>query len=264
MSLLNKMFSTIGIGSANVNTLFFNELFRPGESVKGEVFVKGGSVEQNVDSIYFKIISTYEDEIEIENSKGDEEDINITRNAVITEFQISEPFTINKNQTKKFDFDFLLPLDTPVTAGKTKTWVETGLDIKMAVDPTDKDYIHIQPHPLMDAVIGSAVDMGLEVYKVVCEPAPRNMNMRVPFMQEFSLRPVEGHFKKLLEEVELVFTPLNNGFMVFMEIDRKLQGVHGRLVKMMGTDETMVKFPINYDNLDGLTVRLIKLIEQHC
>ncbi|MBF0303017.1 MAG: sporulation protein [Desulfamplus sp.] len=263
MSFFNKMLSKIGVGSASVETELFNEIFTPGELIRGKVTVKGGSVEQNIDSIYFKIKSTYEDEIDIENGQ-DEDEINITRNALIGNFQISEPFVIKSDQIISFDLEFPLPIFTPVTAGKTKTWVETGLDIKMAADPTDKDYIHVQPHPLVDAVIGSAMDIGLEVYKVVCEPAPRNMNMMLPFVQEFALKPVEGHLTSRLEEIELIFRPLSNGFMVFMEIDRKSKGLSGRLSKMIGTDETMVRFPVNYENMDSLTLTLNNLIEQHC
>ncbi|MBF0258920.1 MAG: sporulation protein [Desulfamplus sp.] len=264
MSFFNKMLSKIGVGSASVETELFNDVFVPGEFVRGKVTVKGGSVEQNIDSIYFKVKSTYEDEIKIEDD-DEEKEINITRNAVIMDTQISEPFTINPGQIIEFEIDFTLPVYTPVTAGKTKTWVETGLDIKMAVDPADKDYIHVQPHPLVDAVLGSAMDMGLEVYKVVCEPAPRNMNMKVPFVQEFSLRPVEGHLKNRLEEIELIFRPSeNSGLDVFMEVDRKLKGLSGRLAKMIGTDETMVRFSVDYENLDNLTVMLDHLIEQNC
>lgn len=264
MSFINKMLSKLGVGSAAVDTELFNDVFIPEEFVRGTVTVKGGSVEQQIDSIYFKIKSTYEDEIEFENSEGEEEEINITRTALIKEFQVSEPFIVKPNQIIKFDINFTLPIFTPVTAGKTKTWVETGLDIKMAVDPADKDYIHIQPHPLADAVLSSAMDMGLEVYKVVCEPAPRSMNMMTPFIQEFSLKPVEGHLKSRLEEIELIFRPMSNGFMVYMEVDRRAKGLSGRLAKMMGRDETMVRFTVNYENLDSLTLTLNNLIEQHC
>lgn len=259
MSFFNKVLSKVGIGSASVDTELFNEIFTPGELIRGKVTVKGGSVEQNIDSIYFRIKSTYEDEIKI-----GEDEKNIERTALIKEFQVSEPFVIQPDQTISFDIDFTLPIFTPVTAGKTKTWVETGLDIKMAVDPSDKDYIHVQPHPLIDAVLTSAMDMGLEIYKVICEPAPHNMNMMVPFMQEFALKPVEGHLVNRLEEIELVFRPMSSGFMVFMEIDRQAKGLSGMLSNIMGTDETMIRFPVNYDNIENLTVILNDLIEQHC
>ncbi len=263
MSFFNKILSKVGIGSASVETELFNEIFTPGELIRGNVIVKGGSVEQNIDSIYFKIKSSYQDEIEIEN--GDDEDsINIIRNATIADFQISEPFIIKPDERVTFELEFPLPAYTPVTAGTTKTWVETGLDIKMAVDPADKDYIHVQPHPLVDALLSSAMDIGLEVYQVVCEPAPRNMNIILPFVQEFALRPVEGHLKTRLEEIELIFKPSNSGLEVFMEVDRKLKGIYKRVAKMVGSDETMVKFYINYDNLDNLTFLLNDLIEKHC
>jgi len=264
MPFFKRVMSKIGVGSATVETRLFNDLFMPGESVRGEVAVQGGSVEQNIDSIYFKIISRYEDEVEIENRAHDQDEIKITRNATIMDLQISEPFVINPGQIIKFDFDFYLPSCTPVTIGKTVTWVETALNIKMALDPVDRDYINVQPHPLVDAVLGSAMDMGLEIYAVTCKPAPLAMDMGLPFLQEFALRPVEGHFKKRLEEVELIFKPSNDSLEVFMEIDRKLKGFSGRFAKMVGTDETLVRLSVNYDNLDSLTLRLNDLIEQHC
>lgn len=263
MSFFNKMLSTIGVGSASVETELFNECFIPGEPIKGKVTITGGSVDQSIDSIYFKIKSTYEDEIEIKNS-DEEDEIKITRNAIIMEDMVAEPFTINRGETIKFNLDLILPIFTPVTAGKTKTWVETGLDIKMSVDPADKDYIKVEPHPLMDAVFKSAMELGLQIYQVVCEPAPHNMNMMMPFVQEFALRPVKGNFRRRLEEIELVFRPLSSGFMVFMEIDRNARGLSGRLAKMMGTDETMVRFPVSYDNLSTITMTLSNLIDRNC
>ncbi|MBF0242523.1 MAG: sporulation protein [Desulfamplus sp.] len=263
MSFFNKMLSKMGVGSTTVETELFNDIFIPGEPIKGKVTIRGGSVEQSIDSIYFKIKSTYEDEIEIKSGE-DEDEINITRTALILDDKVSEPFVINPDQVIKFDLDFKLPIFTPVTAGKTKTWVETGLDIKMALDPTDKDYINVKPHPLMQSVFNSAMELGLQMYKVVCEPAPRNMNMMVPFVQEFALKPVRGDFKRRLEEIELIFRPMSNGFMVFMEIDLNARGLSGRFAKMMGTDEKMVRFPVNYDNLNTISMTLNDLIDKHC
>jgi len=264
MPFFKRMISKIGVGSATVETRLFNDLFMPGESVRGEITVQGGSVEQNIESIYVKIKSSYEDEVEIEDDDSGQDEINIIRNATIIDFQVSESFVITPGQIIKFDVDFTLPSCTPVTIGRTRTWVETALDIKLSFDPVDRDYIDVQPHPLVDAVLGSAMDIGLEIHEVTCEPAPRSMGMGLPFLQEFALRPVEGHLKRRLEEVELVFKPSDNTLEVFMEIDRKSRGLSGRFAKMVGTDETMVRFSIGYDDLDSLTLRLNDLIEQHC
>ncbi|SLM32215.1 Sporulation-control protein spo0M [Desulfamplus magnetovallimortis] len=264
MSLFKKMLSSVGIGAATVNTELFNESYTPGESLTGIINIKGGSVEQQIDAIYLKIKSTFEDEIEVENEDGEENEINITRNALVAEYKISEPFTIGKNESISFDLDFILPEDTPVTVGKTRTWVETGLDIKMALDPSDKDYIHVLPHPMVDAVLTSTMDMGFEISEVVCEPAPPFMQMRLPFIQEFELKPVEGHFKTRLDEIELVFRPEKDRVEIFMEVDRKARGLLGSLSEMMGTDESMLRFTLHQSDLDTIILKLNDLIEEHC
>lgn len=263
MSFFKKMLSKVGIGAARVDTELYNEVFTPGEGVKGVVTITGGSVEQEIDAVYFKIKSTFEDEIEIDTDDGEEE-VDITRSAVIESFQISEPFTLAPEEVVSFDIDFTLPPDTPATVGKTKTWVETGLDIKMAVDPGDKDYIHVLPHPLVDAVLNSLLSMGFVITEVVCEPAPPGMGMRVPFVQEFELKPDQGHFKQRLDEIELIFRVLDDGIEVFMEVDRKARGLFGHLSELMEQDESMVRFIINKGDLDNLTIQLNDLIEAHC
>lgn len=264
MSFFKKMLSKVGIGAASVDTELFNEAFIPGEPVKGVVNIKGGSVEQEVDAVYFKIKSTYEDEIEVETDEGEEEEINVTRSASLMEFQISEPFTLGPDETISFDLDFILPPDTPATVGKTRSWVETGLDIKMALDPGDRDYIDVLLHPLVHAVLESTKELGFQLSEVVCEPAPSMLNMRIPFVQEFELKPVEGAFHSRLDEIELIFKPLENGVDVFMEVDRKARGIFGNLAEMMGSDESLVRFTVLPDALDDLTPRLKDLIEDYC
>ncbi len=263
MSFFKKMLSKIGVGSANVETELFNTEFIPGQPVEGVVKIKGGSVEQDIDAIYFKIKSTFEDEIEVDTEKGEEE-VDITRQALIMDFEISEPFTLQPDEELEFNLDFILPNDTPVTVGKTLTWVETGLDIKMAIDPGDKDYIKVLPHPLVSYVLDAVMDLGFKISEVVCEPAPSFFNIRLPFAQEFEFKPVAGDFVNKLDEIEIVFKPLPDSVEVFMEVDRKAKGLFGRFSEAMGTDETMIKFIVQEADLDDLTDKLNNLIEQYC
>lgn len=264
MSFLKKVLSKMGIGAASVATELFTKLFIPGEPVKGVVNIKAGSVEQQIDAIYFKIKSTFEDEVEVEGSDGEEEEISVTRRAVLMEFKISEPFTLGPDESISFDLDFILPIDTPATVGKTRTWVETGLDIKRALDPKDRDYIHVLPHPVVDTVLESATGLGLEISQVVCEPAPEFMNMRLPFVQEFELKPVQGPFQSRLDEVELIFKPLEDSVEVFMEVDRKARGISGSFAEILGSDETMICFTVHHSETDRFIVRLNDLIEKYC
>jgi sporulation-control protein len=264
MSFFKNILSKVGIGSATVETELFNNRFIPGQPVEGMVNITGGSVTQEIDAVYLKIRSTYEDEVETETKEDEESDVNITRTAEIMNLQISDPFTLNPKEEVKFDLDFVLPWDTPATAGKTVTWVETGLDIKMAIDPGDKDYLNVTLHPLAEQVLDAAVALGFEINEVVCEPAPAAMEMRVPFVQEFELKPVKGTFKNRLDEIELVFKPFPDSMQVFMEVDRKAKGMFGQLSEMMGTDETMVSFLVQQQDLPHLTDKINDIIEEYC
>jgi sporulation-control protein len=52
MSLFNKVFASIGIGSATVDTKLEKDVFVPGEEIRGIVQIKGGRLEQLIDDIY--------------------------------------------------------------------------------------------------------------------------------------------------------------------------------------------------------------------
>lgn len=262
MSFFKKMLSRVGVGSASVETELFSEEFVPGQPVTGIVNIEGGSVEQEIDAIYFKVKSTYEDEVELEGDDGDEEEIDIVREAELFSFQVSESFSLKPGEQVSFDLDFILPSDTPVTAGKTVTWVETGLDIKMALDPGDKDYIKVLPHPMVDQVLLSMETLGFQISEVVCEPAPAVFNMRLPFVQEFELKPVTGAFQSRLDEVELIFRPRASSVEVFMEVDRRARGAWGNILEKIGADETMIRFDIHEADLGALNIKLNDLIEQ--
>ncbi|SMD00640.1 sporulation-control protein [Desulfocicer vacuolatum DSM 3385] len=263
MSFFKNILSKVGIGSATVETELFNNVFVPGQPVEGVVNITGGKVTQDIDTVYIKIKSTYEDEVEI-GEDDEETEVDVTRTAEIMRLQISEPFTLNPEESVSFDLNFTLPWDTPATAGKTVTWVETGLDIKMAIDPGDKDYLNVTPHPLAERVLDAAMELGFEISEVVCEPAPAAMDMRVPFVQEFELKPVKGSFKNRLDEIELVFKPFEDSIQIFMEVDRKAKGVFGHLSEMMGTDETMVNFLVQKKDLPDLTGKMNDIIEEYC
>ena len=126
MSFFDKVFASIGIGSASVDTKLEKDMYMPGEIVKGVVEIRGGKVAQQIDDIYLSLNTTYLKE-------SDDKKYNVT--ATIERFRITSPFTIGKNERKEIPFSFDLPIDTPLSIGKSKIWVTTGLDIKNAVDP---------------------------------------------------------------------------------------------------------------------------------
>ncbi|MGD6966682.1 sporulation protein [Rossellomorea vietnamensis] len=254
MSFFNKVFASVGIGAASVDTKLEKTRYTGGERVSGIVEVKGGSVEQEVDSIYLMLYTTY-----IRES----DDKKYTDSACIEKIQISEPFVIKANETRQFPVSFELPLETPVTAGNTRVWVATGLDIKNAVDPKDKDYIDILPNEMMTSVFTSLERLGFKLRKADCEQAPRHLRGRNPFVQEFEFVPLTGGYRSRLDELEVVFLNQSaSSLTILFEVDRKARGFGGFLAEALEMDESMVKMTISTSDLPIMDEKIKKVLDQ--
>lgn len=68
--------------------------------------------------------------------------------------------------------------------------MRTGLDIKTAINPKDRDALEVRPHPLVHRVLEAVEKLGFHLHKVECEYADR-FGGAYPFVQEFEFRPVE-------------------------------------------------------------------------
>ncbi|EDL66038.1 sporulation protein [Bacillus sp. SG-1] len=255
MSFFNKVFASVGIGAASVDTKLEKSRYTAGERVSGIVEVKGGNVEQEVDSIYLMLYTTY-----IRES----DDKKYTDSTCIEKVQISEPFVIKENEVKQFPVSFELPFETPVTVGNTRVWVATGLDIKNAVDPKDKNFIEIAPNELMRAVFSSIERLGFRLRKADCEQAPRHLRGSNPFVQEFEFIPSTGAYKRKLDELEVVFLNQSaNSVDILFEVDRRARGFGGFLAEALEMDESMVKMTISAADIPSLDEKIVKLLDQY-
>ncbi|MHC0035680.1 sporulation protein [Pseudoneobacillus sp. C159] len=255
MSFFNKVFASVGIGSAKVDTKLEKDNLTAGEQVTGVVEIQGGNVEQKVDEIYLSLHTNYIKE-------SDDKKYNVT--ATIDRFRVVESFTIKPNERKEIPFTFVLPHDTPITIGRTRIWVTTGLDIKNAVDPTDKDYIKVLPNKLVSAVFKAVEEMGFRLREADCQEISYRLRKRLPFVQEFEFIPVTGPFRGRLDELELVFYPYSEEQMeVYMQVDRKAKGLGGILAAAMDMDETNLRLTISTSDLPNLRAKLQSTIERY-
>lgn len=255
MSFFNKVLASVGIGSAKVDTKLEKDSAVPGEALRGVVEITGGSTEQKIDDIYLSLNTTY-----IKES----DDKKYTVSGLIDRFRLAQSFTLAANERKEIPFTFNLPADTPLSLGKTKIWVTTGLDIKNAVDPADKDYIRVAAAPLMDSVLNAVSSMGFRLREAECEQAPHRLLRRLPFIQEFEFVPVSGPFRGKLDELEVVFFPLSNGETeVMMQVDRKARGIGGFLAEALEMDETFVRFTVTNADIPYMQQKLQSVIAKY-
>jgi sporulation-control protein len=257
MSLFNKVLASVGIGNAKIDTKLESDVLVQGEEVRGVIEVRGGNVEQNIDSLYLTLQTSYIREVN---------DSKITDTAVLGRFSLNEPFTIQANELVKIPFSFTLPLDTPLSYGRTKVWISTGADIKNAVDPSDTDYVKVHPSPLLASIINAMDALGFRIREAVCEAAPRHLRGRLPFVQEFEFVPYHGDFYGRLDEVEIVILNQSERQVeVLIEVDRKARfdSITSILAEAMDMDETKTRLTFTTDDIPYMMKKLFTIINAY-
>ncbi|ELZ05510.1 hypothetical protein C481_02287 [Natrialba asiatica DSM 12278] len=137
---------------------------------------------------------------------------------------------------------------------------ETELDIDLAVDPEDKDYLTVKPTPRLQTVFDAMDDLGFSLRSAECEADPygRYTSGR-RFVQEFEFRPESGRFRDSLDEVELIAKPGPDELELFVEVDRR----GGLLSEMTDTDERNARTTIRSTDRKTIRDELAALIETH-
>ncbi|WP_433958462.1 sporulation protein [Cytobacillus horneckiae] len=255
MALFNKVLASVGIGAAKVDTKLHSGAVYPGSKLEGIVEVRGGKIDQEIDDIYLKVQTSYETE---------KDDHKYSVNGEVARFRLAESFIIKANEAKDIPFAFNLPLDTPVTIGKSRVWVSTELDIKKAIDPSDNDSMKVAPNKLMESVLHSINDLGFRMREVECEEAPKWMRRRLPFVQEFEFVAVSGQFQGRLDELEVVFfLESDNAADLFLQVDRRARGLRGFLSEALSMDESTITIKVTSDDIPNMSSKLQSVISQY-
>lgn len=251
LSLFNKALASIGIGAAKVDTKLHKATYTISENITGVVEIVGGNTEQQIDAIYLSLHTNYIREID---------DKKISDTAVLQKYKINEPFTIQANEKREIPFSFEFPAIVPITSGSSRVWIQTGLDIKNAVDPKDKDFIDIQPSRLANGVLSAFQNLGFRLRKVDNEQSPKYLRNRSPIVQEFEFVPTNEKYRRYLDELEVVFldqTP--RSVELLLQVDRRARGLGGFLSEAFDMDESFIRLTL-FEN-DDVLAKLSQTIE---
>ncbi|WP_160031802.1 sporulation protein [Paenibacillus sp. An7] len=237
MSFFNKILAKVGIGSAEIDTLLEKVSYVPGETVKGVVRIQGGHVDQEIERIYIQLMTRY---IREQNDRKSE------YKHTLACFDVSEQLLLRSGEKLEIPFSFPLPLETPVTYDGQPVWLSTGLDIEMAIDPTDHDEIKVEPHFYMDAVFEAVEYLGFHFKSSTCEHATK-LGRGVPFVQEFEYYP-SSRFTGRVHELELMMNLDEEGIHVLVEVDRRARGLMGFFEQAFDLDERHIR--LYFDRAD--------------
>ncbi|OBT15645.1 sporulation control protein Spo0M [Vibrio sp. UCD-FRSSP16_10] len=245
MSFFKKTLASLGIGSATVDAVLQQETLIPGDKVSVVIHVYGGATEQIIDHIDLKLCCLYmaEKEQRQPHSEGALRR-KVPQNYVLDKWDLPYSFTIHPAQERTFEIELDVPLNTPLTIGDSKVWLETALDIDLAIDPTDKDMLTVRPDPVMDKIFTELEELGLRIRQVECEAAK---GFAMPFVQEFEFVPTTGVFHGTWREVEIIAYRDDKQLQLWFEIDRQRKGLGGLLSNLLGSSDLNCYLPLSND-----------------
>jgi len=243
---MSKILSSIGIGSAEVDTILPRDHVSPGETIEATVEIDGGSDRQEVDDVYFSIVTRYQTEEGYDTQP-------------VSTFKMAEAFTIEPGEEREIPVSIEIPYNTPLTMGSTAVWIRTGLDIDWAVDPKDKDEIQVRPDDRLQAMFDAVEALGFSFHSSEVMKSSHGSFTSQSFVQEFEFKPHGGPFAGELDELELIPMPSEDEVDVIVEVDRR-----GGIFDAMGDwDETKTQMSFADADADALEEQFETLIREH-
>ncbi|CAL9400327.1 sporulation protein [Streptomyces albus] len=212
-----KLFASLGMGSASVDTVLNEPHAVPGGVVQGEVRIEGGSVQQEIQSLSVGLQAL----VEVETSDGE-----TRQNIVFGTQQLGGAVTLYEGASHVVPFGLEVPWETPVTMflGQKLRGMQIGvcteLAIARAVDSTDLDPVDIHPLPAQQAILDAFGQLGFRFKSADMEKGHiRGTRQKLPFYQEIEFHAPEQY--RGLNQVELSFVADAQGMDVVLEMDKK-------------------------------------------
>ncbi|MEZ8100996.1 sporulation protein [Vibrio bivalvicida] len=216
--MFGKLKASLGIGAAKVDTVLESLSVFQGETLRGNVHIQGGDVEQQIDAINLKLCT----EMKVESDESTS-----YQDFVLAKLEAVQPFVIQPNETKQVPFELSLDDETPITAlnaakNQCHVWLATTLDIDFAIDPKDRDFVEVKPLPVVAKVLSAIEQAGFGMVKADVEKGflrGGNFSSKSGCYQEIEFRN-NGFVNK--KEIELSFV-LEGGLVhCLAEVDRSL------------------------------------------
>jgi sporulation-control protein len=183
--VFEKWLASLGIGSAKVDTQLNQEDFFPGDQVDGQIVIRGGDSVQQIEDIYLELIVEY-----LKDGK------NVRH--TYQQYYLAEKIIVSPGEEKTIPLTLQLPIDLPMSTGQFPIYLQTGLDIKFAKDPSDRDRINILPLPLIQKVLKDIEDAGFILYRIMNSPTSKKKSR--PFEQIFEFKPT-GRYQGILDKL---------------------------------------------------------------
>ncbi|GAA3712083.1 sporulation protein [Nonomuraea antimicrobica] len=216
--VFKRMLGAFGVGAPSVDTVLSTPRTQPGGTLEGEVRLKGGDFDAEIEHVTLGLVAR----VEIEHGEGE--------SAGLGEFsraQVSGPFTLRKGEERVIDFRMPVPWEAPISeiGGQPLTGmavgVRTELAIAKAVDKGDLDQVAVEPLPSQLRILEAFLQLGFGFKAADLEAGQLyGVRQELPFYQEIEFYP-SGQYAGLVGEVEVTFVADPAGLHVVLEADKR-------------------------------------------
>jgi sporulation-control protein len=215
--VFKRMLGAFGVGAPSVDTVLAAARIQPGGMLSGEVRLKGGDFDAEIEHITLGLVAR----VEIEHGDGE--------GAGLGEFsraQVSGPFLLRKGEDKVIGFQMPVPWEAPISEiggqhlNGMALGVRTELAIAKAVDKGDLDEVAVEPLPSQLRILQALLELGFHFKSADLEAGRLyGVHQELPFYQEIEFYPPGGHHG--VGEVELTFVASPHGLEVILEADKR-------------------------------------------
>ncbi|MFI9542461.1 sporulation protein [Streptomyces sp. NPDC052016] len=215
--VFKRLLGSLGVGGPTVDTVLDPAPVRPGGTLSGQVRLKGGTADFDIEHITLELVAR----VEAEHAEGESE------GAVAFErFTVGGGFRLAEGEERSVPFSVTLPWETPITelygqALGIVLGVRTELSVAGAKDKGDLDQLDIAPLPAQEAILEALGQLGFGFRSADLEYGRiGGTGQQLPFYQELELTPAPQYAHQV-NEIELTFLANPGGLEVVLEADKR-------------------------------------------
>ncbi|HEX2131022.1 MAG TPA: sporulation protein [Actinophytocola sp.] len=237
--MFQKVMASFGQGGATVDARILDRHVLPGGTLRGEVALVGGQVDQEVESLGVTLLAR----VERGGDNGAEptlvdlpfQNVHLAgRELVRAGARITVPFEVR------------MPWETPITTvfGKYLTGMAVGLQTNLnlartVVDPQDVDAVPIEPVPAQHRILDAMSRLGFQFRSAnLVQDRVDGADQQLPFFQEIGFAPSPS-FAPVFNEVSVSFLARPRDVQVVLDVNKRVRvakggGLGGRGKAMLG------------------------------
>ncbi|NJQ01219.1 sporulation protein [Streptomyces zingiberis] len=215
--VFKRLLGSLGVGGPTVDTVLDPGPVRPGGRLTGQVHLKGGNADFEIEHITLELVAR----VEAEHDGGESEGT-----VVFDRFTVGGGFRLGAGEERAVPFGAALPWETPVTELHGQPLgivlgVRTELAVAGAKDKGDLDQLTVAPLPAQEAILEALGGLGFGFKSADLEYGHiGGTGQQLPFYQEIELTPAPQYAHQV-NEIEVTFLAGPAGMEVVLEADKR-------------------------------------------